>query len=113
MNSAILLATLLIAAGIAHFITPSFFQKIVPPYLPYPKELVWISGVIEIALGIGLLFGTTKSLAAWGSILLFIAVFPANVYMLQSGRFRSIPRWALWARLPLQFVLLYWAYTLT
>lgn len=78
--------------------------------------LVAISGACEILGGLGLLVPATRRWAAWGLVALFVAVFPANVNMaihrLPFGKF-PVPVWALWARLPLQAVLVAWAWTLT
>ena len=108
-----IMAAFLIFAGISHFTKKNFFMKVMPPYIPKHEEMVIISGIVEIILGIGLLFSQTKSLAAWGIILLFIAVFPANIYMVTSGKFKKIPKWMLWLRLPLQFILIAWAFLYT
>jgi uncharacterized membrane protein len=109
------LSALFIAAGIAHFKTPNPFVRIVPPYLPAPYVLVYVSGIFEILGGLGILVPQTRWIAGWGLIALLIAVFPANVYMatagVKIGGFPSQP-WMAWARLPLQFVLIgavYWA----
>lgn len=101
-----------IFAGIMHFIRPRMYLRIIPPYLPYPKLLNALSGAFEILFGLGLLFETTRSISAFGIILLLLAVFPANLYMYQSGA-KGIPKWALLLRLPLQFLLIVWAYTYT
>lgn len=108
-----ILAGFLIFAGISHFTKKLFFIKAMPPYIPKHEEMVIISGIAEIILGIGLLLSQTQFLAAWGIILLFIAVFPANIYMAISGKFKKIPQWLLWLRLPLQIVLIAWAYRYT
>ena len=83
-----------------------------PPYLPAPVLLNYVAGAAEIVLGIGLLFPLTRPGAAWGIIALLIAVFPANWYMYQQG-FSTIPSWVLLARLPLQLVLIAWAWWYT
>ena len=106
-------AVLYIAAGANHFINPKPYLALMPPYLPAHSQLVIISGIAEIVLGIGLLFPATRSLSAWGLILLLIAVFPANVFMAMSNRFRKMPTWLRWARLPLQGLLIWWAYRYT
>jgi uncharacterized membrane protein len=106
-------SVLYILAGINHFRNERFYLKSMPDYLPYHKELVFLSGVAEIVLGIGLLFVQSRSIAAWGIILLLIAVFPANLFMLTSGKFSKIPRWFLILRLPLQLLLMAWAYSFT
>ncbi len=111
------LALGMIAIGVLHFVQPKPFVRIVPKYLPAPLALVYISGFFEIAGGVGLLVPATRVAAAWGLIALYIAVFPANIYMLTHNISlnprKPIPRWALWARLPLQFVLMAWAYWFT
>ncbi len=84
-----------------------------PPYIPAHSQMVVISGVAEIVLGMGLLVPATRSIAAWGLILLLVAIFPANVYMATSSRFQKFPIWLRWARLPLQGVLIWWAYQYT
>lgn len=105
------MAGLYIVAGILHFVSPRTYLAIMPPYIPNPKRMVDFSGALEILLGIGLLFPQTRTLSAWGLILLLIAIFPANIYMATSGKFRKIPSWLLWARLPLQGLLIWWAYS--
>ncbi|MEM6967535.1 MAG: DoxX family protein [Bacteroidota bacterium] len=101
-----------IFAGYSHFSKARFFYKITPPLLkPWKKQINVIVGVAEILGGVGLLIPQTRSIAAIGIILLLIAVFPANIYMLTSqGAGMKIKMWMLWLRLPIQFVLIYWAY---
>ncbi len=103
-----LLAALFLSAGVMHFVSPGIFVKIVPPFLPWPRALVAISGAAEIAGAIGLLTVRWRTPAAYGLIALLIAVFPANIYMAVQGM--MFPAWALWARLPLQFVLIWWVW---
>ncbi|HEY2768055.1 MAG TPA: DoxX family membrane protein [Solirubrobacteraceae bacterium] len=94
---------LFIAAGVNHFVIPRAYQKIVPPGFGDPTRLVAISGVAEVAGGVGVLLPRTRRLSGLGLIALLLAVFPANLYMARSpARFHRIPRWALYARLPLQ-----------
>ncbi len=115
------MATLYILAGITHFLIPEAFAQIVPPALPYPLALAYLSGIAEIALGVGLLFSRTRKLAAWGIIALLIAVFPANVYMAVSnvtvtgvfGTTLEPTPVVRWGRLPLQAVLICWAWWYT
>jgi uncharacterized membrane protein len=116
----IVLAILFIAAGALHFLIPQFYVAIVPPYLPAPLALVYISGFFEILGGIGLLAPANfngipaRSIAAWGLVGLLIAVMPANIYMVtEHAQFASIPLWALWLRLPLQLPLIWWAWLYT
>lgn len=112
-----LLAFAMVAIGTLHFVRPKPFVRIVPKYLPAPLALVYISGFFEILGGLGLLIPGTRSWAAWGLIALYIAVFPANVYMLSHDISldprKPIPRWALWLRLPFQFLFIAWAYWFT
>ena len=112
-----LLALLMIAVGALHFARPKPFVRIVPRFLPAPLALVYISGFFEILGGIGLLVPATRPWAAWGLIALYVAVFPANVYMLTHNISlnpkKPIPRWALWLRLPFQFLFIAWAYWFT
>jgi len=112
----VLLAGLMVFAGVMHFVTPEVYVRIVPRWLPAPAALVAISGACEILCGVGLLVPGTRRWAAWGLIALLVAVFPANVNMalnhLPFGR-QKVPAWALWARLPLQAVLIAWAWVFT
>lgn len=103
----ILVALIFIAAGVTHFTNPDFFVAIVPPYLPAPLTLVYISGLFEILGGLGVLYPPTRRWAGIGLILLLIAVFPANVYMaLNPELFTELsPAIGLYIRLPLQLLL--------
>ena len=102
------LALLFVATGTLHFLTPAPFLRIVPPGLPAPRLLVALSGAAEAAGGLGLLWPATRQVARWGLLALLLAVFPANIYMLLIQQQLGLPLWALWARLPLQ-PLLMWA----
>ena len=94
-----------INVGIKHFTNPNWFMKIMPPYLPFHIELVYLSGIFEIILGIMLLFKKTRYYACWGLILLLLAVFPANIYLAQTnGAAMDISAYIAWGRLPLQLV---------
>ena len=106
----ILAAIFFVVAGTFHFLKPELYRQIIPPYLPAPQLLVLISGLAEIAGGIGLLIARFRRAAGWGLIWLLIAVFPANIYMTQHpGQFHLAP-WILWARLPLQGVFIAWVW---
>ena len=108
-----LLATLFVLVGVLHFVVPGVFERIVPRWLPAPRTLVYLSGVAEIAGGLGLLLPATRTAAAWGLIALLAAVFPANVQMLLDARAAHAAWWwqaALWLRLPLQPLLMWWVY---
>ena len=105
------IALLFAAAGTAHFVWPSAFARIVPPYLPAPYTLVYVSGAAELLGALGVLVPGLRGYAGWGLILLALAVFPANVHMaLHPADFEGIPAWALYLRLPLQLVLIGWIY---
>ncbi len=107
-------ALFFVVAGANHFVDTPFYLSIMPPYLPLPYALVIISGVAEIVLGIALLIPKLSRLAAWGLIALLIAVFPANIHMATHPElYATIPPIALWLRLPLQVVLVLWAYWYT
>lgn len=108
------MAIFYIAAGINHFRSAQFYFKIMPPYLPYSYPLIYISGAIETLLGVLLLFDKTKNVAAWGLIVLLIAVFPANIQMLINYINENNSRLCVAiVRLPLQLPLILWAYTFT
>ncbi len=109
--SVYLIALLFAAAGTAHFVRPSAFARIVPPYLPAPYALVYVSGAAELLGALGVLVPGLRGYAGWGLILLALAVFPANVHMaLHPADFEGIPAWALYLRLPLQVALVGWIY---
>ena len=109
----ILLGAVFVLAGSAHFLLPGTYLKAMPPVLPWPLFLVYLSGFCEAALGI-LLFTRWASLAAWGLIALLFAVFPANIHMaLHPELFPKLSAAALWGRLPLQAVFVAWAYWYT
>ena len=105
------LALFFSVAGLLHFLFPAAYAAIMPPWLPAPLLLVYVSGVFEFAGGIGLLPERTRRLAAFGLIALSLAVLPANVQMLLNARAAGDPAWQqalLLLRLPLQAVLLWW-----
>jgi uncharacterized membrane protein len=109
-----LMVLVYVGAGIMHFVRPEVYVGIMPPWLPYPRLLVWVSGACEIIFGLLLLPTETRALAAWLIIILLIAVFPANIQM--AINFWQQQRTGLWLallRLPLQGVLIWWAYSFT
>lgn len=112
----VILAVALTVVGISHFVVSEPFVKIMPPQLPYPLELVYISGFFEILGAIGLLVPPVSRAAAWGIIALFIAVFPANINMAVNHiHINGIPDspWFQAVRLPFQAVLIAWAWWYT
>ena len=109
-----LLGTLFVIAGANHLFHTAFYVSIMPPYLPWHTALVYVSGIAEIVLGVMLLFRRTETLAAWGAIALIIAVTPANIQMaIHPELYPAYSRTTLWARLPLQAVLIAWAFCFT
>src|SRR5215210_4674262 len=107
------LAALFVGAGVGHFVATDFFMRIMPPYLPWHRPLVLLSGVIEIALGVLLLVPMTSTFAAWGLIALLIAVFPANIHLYLHQEIWPLPPIVHLLRLPMQAVLILWAYAYT
>ena len=106
----------LIIAGVLHFVVPELYVQIIPPFFPAPLALVYLSGVAEIAVGIGLLVDRTQQYAAWATVAVLIAIFPANIYMATHGVvIEGMPgggdpsEVVRWGRLPLQGVLIGWA----
>jgi uncharacterized membrane protein len=100
-----------IGAGLLHFLRPRMYEAMMPGYLPAHRELVYASGIAEIAGGAGVLHPKARRAAGWWLIATLVAIFPANVDMaVHAGRFKRFPRAALWARLPLQGVLIAWAW---
>ncbi|MBV6493775.1 MAG: hypothetical protein LDLANPLL_01798 [Turneriella sp.] len=105
------LATFFAGAGLLHFLKPKFFLRIMPPYIPWHRPIVYLTGLAEIGLAALLLVHNYTVWAAWGIIAHLIAVFPANVYHLSSGGAgMRIPQWLLVLRLPFQFILIGWAF---
>ncbi|MGI9171740.1 MAG: DoxX family protein [Chthoniobacterales bacterium] len=107
------LAVFFVFAGVMHFIAPEKYLAIVPPILPWPLALIYLSGAAEIAGGLGVLFRLTRREAGVGLIALLVAVFPANIYgALHGMRIGDweVPTWMLWTRLPLQALLIWWVW---
>ena len=105
------MAAFYVMAGANHFINPDFYKKIMPPWLPGHCSLIYISGVFEIVFGLLLLPEQTRRPAAWCIIALLVAVFPANIQMMMNYRHQQSPYlWVAILRLPLQLLLIGWAY---
>jgi uncharacterized membrane protein len=106
-----LAAAFYVGAGINHFLTPEFYLRIMPPYVPWHVAMVEVSGFFEILGGLGLLIPATRRAAAWGLVALLVAVFPANLYMatnpIETGA-TSIAPMLRWGRLPVQLLLIWW-----
>jgi uncharacterized membrane protein len=112
------LAGIMMTMGVLHFTHGETFASIMPDYLPWHMPLVYLSGVLEFGLGVGLLLEPTRPLAAWGLIALYVAVYPANIHMALHpdlsiaglpADWPKPPALALWLRLPLQFAFIWWA----
>jgi len=111
--SLVVTAIVFVIAGVLHFVMPRFYLAIMPSYLPRPLLLVYLSGLFEALGGLGLLLPATRTAAAVGLILLLLAVFPANVEMLRLAQARGASpafQAALWLRLPLQLLLIWWVW---
>lgn len=107
------LAAFFVGAGTLHFVKPEPYEAIVPPALPLTREIVYVSGVAEIVGGLGVLSGRLRPWAGWWLVALLVAVFPANVYHAVAGDDlpgNPVPQPLLWARLPLQGLLIAWVW---
>ena len=112
-----LMAGFYIVAGVMHFVRPGYYVPMMPPYLPWHMLLIYLSGVAEVVLGIAVLIPSLRSAAAWGIILLLIAIFPANLHI----ALHNVPVFGAaegagignWIRLPFQLVLIAWAWWYT
>jgi uncharacterized membrane protein len=103
-----------ILAGVNHFLNPGFYLRMMPPIFPAHLFLIYLSGAFEIGLGVLLLIPRFRRVAAWGLIALLIAVYPANIYMaLNPQIFPEISPMAQYIRLPVQIILIAWAFWLT
>jgi uncharacterized membrane protein len=110
-----LLGAFFIAAGVNHFVNPRYYEAIVPPALKGDaRRVVQVSGVAELLGGLGVLLPFTRRLSGIGLVALLAAIFPANLYIAREPEhFRKVPRWALYARLPLQPLMMMWAWRAT
>jgi len=114
------LGVFFVLAGLNHFAQPRYYEAIVPPSLAERrKEINVISGAAEIAGGLAVLHPATRRLGRWWLLALLVAVFPANVHMAVNPEqvpgldLKKVPRWALWARLPLQPLAMLWVWRAT
>jgi uncharacterized membrane protein len=106
-----LMAGMYVFAGIMHFLKPAAYMRIMPGYLAYHKELVYLSGIAEIILGIALCIPLLKNIAIAGIIGMLAVFLLVHFYMLTGEKASAgIPKWLLFLRIPLQFGLMYWAY---
>ena len=113
--SAYLLATFLGVAGVSHFVVPDQFNALIPKWLPGNSSFyTYISGLAEILIATFLLKPSTRRRAAWGAVVLFIAVYPGNLYMAYDWRDRELGQQLVaYGRLPFQFLLIWWAITIS
>ena len=108
------MAGLYFLAGVNHFLHPEFYKKIMPPWLPWHYELIVVSGVSELLIGIFLIPIKTRKYAAWSLILLLVAVFPANIQMMINYKDQNNSQlWIAIVRLPVQILLIWWAWIYT
>ncbi len=108
-----LMGVLYVLAGINHFVHTDFYLKMIEGFLPQATLLVQLSGVAEIVLGVGIMIPSSRRISAWGIILLLIAVFPANINMAIHSADWNMNPLGLYLRLPIQLLLIYWAYSYT
>jgi uncharacterized membrane protein len=109
-----ILGFLFLLAGANHFRTPKLYERIIPSYMPDPKTLVILSGIAEMCFGLLLLNPENQTIGAWGIIILLIIFIPIHIFMLQDERASlKLPKWLLVLRLPLQLLLMYWAFLYT
>lgn len=110
-NSRAALIAVLVGAGILHFVIPRLYEKIVPRMFANPRRVVYVSGLAELLCGSMLAVPKTRRLGTWSTLILFVAVYPANIRMaMDAGRPHDVLSWGAWLRLPLQFPLFAWAY---
>lgn len=112
-----LMGTLYIVAGVLHFVATDAYLPLMPPWLPAHRALILLSGAAEVVLGALVLVPATRRLAAWGIVLLLIAVFPANLHVALHdvplfGATEGLGVWN-WVRLPVQLLLMLWAWWYT
>jgi len=104
-------AMLYSVAGVNHFVMPGRYEAIMPPHYAHPSALIALSGAAEVLGGVGLLVPVTRRFSAWGIMAMLVVYFDVHFYMAaHAERFAPLPRWILYARIPLQLVLMAWAY---
>lgn len=104
------MAVMYIIAGVMHFIYPKAYLRVMPTFLPAHKALVFWSGVAEIILGLALFFEEIRNLAIIGIVLMLLVFLLVHVNMLRGGKHAAgVPLWILILRIPIQFVLIWWA----
>jgi uncharacterized membrane protein len=117
-RSRLALAAFFSFSGLLHFAIPRSYEAMVPPGIP-AREAVAVSGMAEIVGGLAVLHPRSRRLSRWWLLALLIAVFPANIHMavnpeqIKGLDLKKVPRWALWARLPLQPLAMLWVWRAT
>ncbi|MEC4005291.1 DoxX family protein [Flavobacterium sp. SUN052] len=107
----VIMALFYVIAGLNHFIKNEIYCKIIPSFIKDKVVVNELVGFIEILLGIFLLIPIFSSLAAISIMILLVCIFPANIYMLTNEKAHlGLPKWVLILRLPIQFLLIFWAY---
>ena len=107
----VIMTAFYVIAGAYHFIDPGFYKKIMPPWFPWHYFIIYLTGVCEIVFGLLLIPKQTRKPAAWSIIVLLVLVFPANIQMMLNYRHEQNPYlWLAILRLPIQPLLIYWAY---
>jgi uncharacterized membrane protein len=102
-----------VLAGVMHFVIPRTYRRIVPPWVPAPEAMVYVSGAAEIAGGVGMMVPARRGLAGWWLIATMVGVFPANLHMaINAEDYPAVPGGAvsLWTRLPFQGVFVAWIF---
>lgn len=107
-----LMSVILFIAAFAHFIFPQFFMVAMPPYMPYHSEIIFITGILEIVLGLGILFKKSRQISATLLALYFIAILPAHIHVTLNGieMFGIKSKFLLWLRTAFQSVFIFWAW---
>ncbi|MGB5314735.1 MAG: MauE/DoxX family redox-associated membrane protein [Robiginitalea sp.] len=107
----VFMALLYILAGILHFAIPVMYERIVPPWIPKKRAVVYLTGILEIAFGVALFFPALRSTGLYGIIVLLLLFLPAHTYMVRDKTAgMGIPIWILYLRIPFQGLLIYWAF---
>ncbi|MGI8951588.1 MAG: DoxX family protein [Chitinophagaceae bacterium] len=112
-----LMAIFYVFAGVNHFLHPEFYLQIIPPYFPAHETLNKLAGIAEISGGVLLIFPGTRNFAAWQIILMLLIFFTVHIYMIQKAPMQlgslTVTPFIAWLRIPLQFILIFWAYNYT
>ena len=106
-----MMAGMYVLAGLAHWLFPKAYLRVLPPWVPWGRLTVWASGLLEVALGAALWFPQTRVASLYGIMGMLLLFMPVHTHMLSDKRAAGgLPRWALWLRIPMQGFLIYWAY---